>query len=176
MSSMGYHRSGQPACQVDARGPLPIPSSLSWVAGRCKQDLGRIKQEKQELATKTTALQAKRLKTEERLDQFRLIMNWNREELEQWALAARQKVWLSVAGCITCDVVVDAFPNMLRTAACAGGGQPCLAEVPPPGRNQGQSPHAAHREDDQGGGQKGSGACLGSDGDAGRPNQSRQDR
>merc|ERR1719407_352495 len=27
----------------------------------------------------------------ERLDQFKLEMNWNQEELEQWALAARQK-------------------------------------------------------------------------------------
>merc|ERR1712060_433523 len=27
----------------------------------------------------------------ERLDQFKLEMNWNQEELEQWAIAARQK-------------------------------------------------------------------------------------
>jgi hypothetical protein len=25
------------------------------------------------------------------MDQFKLLMNWNQEELEQWALAARQK-------------------------------------------------------------------------------------
>jgi hypothetical protein len=30
-------------------------------------------------------------KANERLDQFKLEMNWNQEELEQWALAARQK-------------------------------------------------------------------------------------
>jgi coiled-coil domain-containing protein 39 len=27
----------------------------------------------------------------ERMDQFKLEMNWNQEELEQWALAAKQK-------------------------------------------------------------------------------------
>ena len=27
----------------------------------------------------------------EKLDQFKLEMNWNQEELEQWAIAARQK-------------------------------------------------------------------------------------
>ena len=30
-------------------------------------------------------------KANERMDQFKLEMNWNQEELEQWALAARQK-------------------------------------------------------------------------------------
>jgi hypothetical protein len=28
-------------------------------------------------------------KANERMDQFKLEMNWNQEELEQWALAAR---------------------------------------------------------------------------------------
>merc|ERR1719159_1254200 len=27
----------------------------------------------------------------EKLDQFKLEINWNQEELEQWAIAARQK-------------------------------------------------------------------------------------
>jgi len=31
----------------------------------------------------------------EKLDKFKLQMNWNQEELEQWALAARQKVDLN---------------------------------------------------------------------------------
>ena len=30
-------------------------------------------------------------KGNEKMDQFKLQMNWNQEELEQWALAARQK-------------------------------------------------------------------------------------
>ena len=30
-------------------------------------------------------------KANEKMDQFKLEMNWNQEELEQWALAARQK-------------------------------------------------------------------------------------
>jgi hypothetical protein len=30
-------------------------------------------------------------KANEKLDGFKLLMNWNQEELEQWALAQRQK-------------------------------------------------------------------------------------
>ena len=30
-------------------------------------------------------------KANEKMDQFKLEMNWNQEELEQWAIAARQK-------------------------------------------------------------------------------------
>jgi hypothetical protein len=30
-------------------------------------------------------------KANEKLDGFKLLMNWNQEEMEQWALAQRQK-------------------------------------------------------------------------------------
>ncbi len=30
-------------------------------------------------------------KANEQMDKYKLMMNWNQEELEQWALAARQK-------------------------------------------------------------------------------------
>ena len=30
-------------------------------------------------------------KGNEKMDKFKLLMNWNQEELEQWALAAKQK-------------------------------------------------------------------------------------
>jgi hypothetical protein len=38
-----------------------------------------------------TSLQTGVHRGNERLDQFKLLMNWNQEELEQWALASRQK-------------------------------------------------------------------------------------
>lgn len=44
-----------------------------------------------ELADKATAGQTQIFRGNERMDQFKLQMNWNQEELEQWALAARQK-------------------------------------------------------------------------------------
>ena len=40
---------------------------------------------------RTNTIQTDIFKGNEKLDQFKLEMNWNQEELEQWALAARQK-------------------------------------------------------------------------------------
>ena len=43
------------------------------------------------LQDKVNSVQGAVFKGNERMDQFKLQMNWNQEELEQWALAARQK-------------------------------------------------------------------------------------
>ena len=40
---------------------------------------------------RTNAIQTDIFNGNEKLDQFKLEMNWNQEELEQWALAAAQK-------------------------------------------------------------------------------------
>lgn len=47
--------------------------------------------ERAELAEKINGLQNQIYKNNEKLDQFKMLMNWNQEELEQWALAERQK-------------------------------------------------------------------------------------
>ena len=47
--------------------------------------------ERAELADKVAGLQASVYKANEKLDGFKLLMNWNQEEMEQWALAQRQK-------------------------------------------------------------------------------------
>ena len=44
-----------------------------------------------EATEKLSALQASIYRGAEKMDQFKLLMNWNQEELEQWALASRQK-------------------------------------------------------------------------------------
>lgn len=54
--------------------------------------------ERQELADKINGLQNQIYKNNEKLDQFKMLMNWNQEELEQWALAERQKVSRQRAG------------------------------------------------------------------------------
>jgi hypothetical protein len=43
------------------------------------------------LHDKVNGVQGAVFKGNEKMDQFKLQMNWNQEELEQWALAARQK-------------------------------------------------------------------------------------
>lgn len=53
--------------------------------------------ERAELADKISSLQGQIYKGNEKMDQFKMLMNWNQEELEQWALAEKQKVAGEVA-------------------------------------------------------------------------------
>lgn len=59
--------------------------------GRLKEDISKMRGKQGGLAEKLTDLQKAIYSGTEKLDQFKLLMNWNQEELEQWALAARQK-------------------------------------------------------------------------------------
>ncbi len=56
-----------------------------------RADIARLKKERGELADRMQALQHGILRGGERLDKFRLAMNWNQEELDQWAAAERAK-------------------------------------------------------------------------------------
>lgn len=51
----------------------------------------KLASERVDLGEKVTSLQNQIYKGSEKMDQFKLLMNWNQEELEQWALAQRQK-------------------------------------------------------------------------------------
>lgn len=58
---------------------------------RVRDEVRKLEKEEVELGDKMTSLQTGVHRGNERLDQFKLLMNWNQEELEQWALASRQK-------------------------------------------------------------------------------------
>ena len=60
-------------------------------AGRLEKERKAAEAERAELLDKAKRTQQQILKGTETLDQFRLLMNWNQEELENWALASRQK-------------------------------------------------------------------------------------
>ena len=60
-------------------------------SSRFTAELQKLKRECTELADRATVLQAAILAGTEKLDAFRVKMDMNQEELEQWALAARQK-------------------------------------------------------------------------------------
>ena len=66
---------------------LPIPAQ-----GRINKDLEKLYSERAEMQDKVTVLQNSIFKATEQMDQFKLLMNWNQEEIDQWALAQRQKV------------------------------------------------------------------------------------
>ena len=59
--------------------------------GRFHAEYKKLQTELAELHDKVNGVQSAVFKGNERMDQFKLQMNWNQEELEQWALAARQK-------------------------------------------------------------------------------------
>jgi len=59
--------------------------------GRFHAEYRKLETELAMLHDKVNGVQGAVFKGNEKMDQFKLQMNWNQEELEQWALAARQK-------------------------------------------------------------------------------------
>ena len=59
--------------------------------GRFHAEFNKLTIEIAELQDKINGVQNSVFKGNEKMEQFKLQMNWNQEELEQWALAARQK-------------------------------------------------------------------------------------
>merc|ERR1719261_1969464 len=59
--------------------------------GRYEQETRRIAAEHGDLQDKLNAVQNEIFGGNQQMDKFKLQMNWNQEELEQWALAAKQK-------------------------------------------------------------------------------------
>jgi hypothetical protein len=59
--------------------------------GRLTKDIAKLEDERGQLAERLLALQQQVLRGQAKLDQFRAANDWNAEELEQWAIAQRQK-------------------------------------------------------------------------------------
>lgn len=59
--------------------------------GRVVREVEKLGRERLEVQDKVLSLQQQIYKGTEKLDQFKLLMNWNQEELDQWGLAQRQK-------------------------------------------------------------------------------------
>ena len=59
--------------------------------GRLYSELQRYEHLMGDLQDRLNSIQNEIFKGNEKLDQYKLQMNWNQEELEQWALASRQK-------------------------------------------------------------------------------------
>ena len=58
-------------------------------SGRLNNELKKLEQRVADQQDRLNNIQNMIFKANERMDQFKLEMNWNQEELEQWALAAR---------------------------------------------------------------------------------------
>ena len=58
---------------------------------RVREDIKRMEREELDLNDKLVSLQTSVHRGNEKLEQFKLLMNWNQEELEQWATASKQK-------------------------------------------------------------------------------------
>ena len=60
-------------------------------SGRLKNELTKLDQRVADQQDRLNNIQNMIFKANEKMDQYKLEMNWNQEELEQWALATRQK-------------------------------------------------------------------------------------
>ncbi len=58
-------------------------------AGRLKNELRKLEQQSADQQDRLNNIQNMIFKANEKMDKFKLEMNWNQEELEQWALATR---------------------------------------------------------------------------------------
>jgi coiled-coil domain-containing protein 39 len=59
--------------------------------GRLKAEIVRLQKALDDTQDQMNSFSNELMRRNEKLDQFKLEMNWNQEELEQWAIAARQK-------------------------------------------------------------------------------------
>merc|ERR1712226_955656 len=59
--------------------------------GRLKAEMVRLQKLMDDTQDQVNAFSNELMRGNEKLDQFKLEMNWNQEELENWAIAARQK-------------------------------------------------------------------------------------
>lgn len=59
--------------------------------GRLKTDIAKLEEEKKAASTRAINIQLQIERGNDTMDQFKMKMNWNQEELESWALAGRQK-------------------------------------------------------------------------------------
>mmetsp|Transcript_12121 Transcript_12121/g.27996 ORF Transcript_12121/g.27996 Transcript_12121/m.27996 type:complete len:922 (-) Transcript_12121:343-3108(-) len=59
--------------------------------GRILQEIAKMERENFELQDRLNIIQNNIFRGNEKMDQFKIQMNWNQEELDQWALAGKQK-------------------------------------------------------------------------------------
>jgi len=59
--------------------------------GKAKQDSKQLQGDIEGIQEQINTIQNVIYKANETLDEFKMQMNWNQEELEQWAVASRQK-------------------------------------------------------------------------------------
>lgn len=60
-------------------------------SGRLRNEVTKLEQRIADQQDRLNNIQNMIFQANEKMDKFKLEMNWNQEELEQWALAARQK-------------------------------------------------------------------------------------
>lgn len=82
-------RAGAKAKELETEEHMFRLSELA--VNRIREDAKKMEKEEVALNDKMTTLQTQLHLGGEKLDQFKLTMNWNQEELEQWAEASRQK-------------------------------------------------------------------------------------
>lgn len=79
------------AKQAEINTEKHLQQLTSRALGRSRLDSTKIQQSIEFIQDQLNSTQSQIYKANEQLDEFKLQMNWNQDELEQWALAAKQK-------------------------------------------------------------------------------------
>ncbi len=77
--------------QTQSAAASKLDAKLCVKQGRLEKELTASRGVQLELADKLDQLHTDLYRGKEKMDQFKLVMNWNQEEFAQWALAAKQK-------------------------------------------------------------------------------------
>lgn len=80
---------GAKQAEIDAENHLYQLTSRTL--GRGQTDAKKVQSEIDFVKEQLNLVQSQIYKANEQMDEFKMQMNWNQEELEQWALAAKQK-------------------------------------------------------------------------------------
>ena len=81
----------QGAKKAEIQTEMHLKELTSRALGKAQLDSKRIQSEIEFVQDQLNSVQGLIYKSNEKMDEFKMQMNWNQEELEQWAVAAKQK-------------------------------------------------------------------------------------
>lgn len=79
------------AKQKEIKTEIHLKQLASRSLGKSQEESKKISQEIDFLKDQLNQIQKQIYKATEKMDEFKMQMNWNQEELEQWAIASKQK-------------------------------------------------------------------------------------
>eukprot|EP00892_Ulva_mutabilis_P002355 jgi/Ulvmu1/1211/UM109_0009.1 len=90
-SEIAYSQARVTAKRKEIQSETHLKALSERELARYDADIRVLKKERSEVLDKVNSLQNHIYKANEKVDQFKILMNWSQEELEQWTLTQQQK-------------------------------------------------------------------------------------